>query len=167
VNKRTKLDRSFFSRPTVEVARDLLGRTLVHGDLEDRITEVEAYLPENDPAAHSFRGPTPRTRILYGPPGYAYMYLNYGIHWMLNFAVEPEGVPGCVLIRGTTRFRGPGLLTRGFRLNGEQYGEDLCGVKLYLLATPPAHPREVSVTVRVGITKAMDYPCRFFWRREE
>lgn len=147
----------------MEVARDLLGRTLVHGSLEDRITEVEAYLPENDPAAHAFRGPTPRTRVIYGPPGHAYMYLNYGIHWMLNFVVEPEGIPGCVLIRATTKFRGPGLLTRAYGLNGTRYGEDLCGENLYVLATPPAPPNEVSITTRIGITKAQDYPCRFLW----
>jgi DNA-3-methyladenine glycosylase len=131
--------------------------------LEDRITEVEAYLPKGDPAAHAFRGITPRTKVIFGPPGHAYMYLNYGIHWMLNFVVEPEGIPGCVLIRGTTKFRGPGLLTKGFGLNGTHYGEDLCGDNLYVLATPPAPPREVSTTVRVGISKAQDYPGRFLW----
>lgn len=128
--------------------------------------EVEAYLPDGDAAAHAFRGPTRRTRVLFGPPGYAYLYLNYGIHWMLNFVVEPEGVPGCVLIRGTMGFRGPGRLTRGLALDARHYGTDLCGEEIYLLDTSPAPPEQVEVTPRIGISKAQDLPLRFLWSQK-
>jgi DNA-3-methyladenine glycosylase len=98
-----KLPRSFYRRPTLDVAGDLLGHILVH----DRrgvvtsgvIVEVEAYIGESDPACHAAPGPTARNAPLYGPPGFAYVYLNYGIHTLVNFVTEPEGSPAAVLIR--------------------------------------------------------------------
>jgi DNA-3-methyladenine glycosylase len=98
-----KLPRSFYSRPTLDVAGDLLGHILVH----DRggvvtsgvIVEVEAYIGESDPACHAAPGPTTRNAPLYGPPGFAYVYLNYGIHTLVNLVTEPEGSPAAVLIR--------------------------------------------------------------------
>ena len=93
------LTRSFYARPTVEVARALLGKVLVHGAAAGRIVETEAYLGVDDLAAHSARGLTERTRVIFGPPGHAYVYLIYGMYECLNLVAEADGVPGCVLIR--------------------------------------------------------------------
>src|SRR3954467_6126716 len=93
------LPRKFYARSTVEVARDLLGKELVHGETAGIIVETEAYLGGEDLAAHSARGLTDRTRVIFGPPGHAYVYLIYGVYQCLNLVAEPEGHPGCVLIR--------------------------------------------------------------------
>src|SRR4029077_1699966 len=94
-----RLPRSFYARGTVEVARDLLGKVIRHGPVSARIVETEAYLGVDDAAAHSARGPTPRTKVIFGPAGHAYVYLIYGMHYCLNIVAEQEGVAGCVLIR--------------------------------------------------------------------
>ena len=93
------LKRAFYSRPTIEVARGLLGKVLVHGPTAGIIVETEAYLGAGDLAAHSARGITDRTRVIFGPPGHAYVYFIYGMYECLNLVAEPEGQPGCVLIR--------------------------------------------------------------------
>src|ERR1700690_2728023 len=93
------LRRAFYDRPAIEVARSLLGKILVHGPTAGIIVETEAYLGGDDLASHSAVGITDRTRVIFGPPGHAYVYLSYGIHECLNIVAEPEGVPGCVLIR--------------------------------------------------------------------
>src|SRR2546422_10477485 len=91
--------RSFYSRRTADVARDLLGRILVNGPASGMIVETEAYLGGDDLAAHSARGVTDRTRVIFGPPGHAYVYFIYGMYECLNIVAEREGTPGCVLIR--------------------------------------------------------------------
>ncbi|MEO7652105.1 MAG: DNA-3-methyladenine glycosylase, partial [Bryobacteraceae bacterium] len=93
------LPRAFYTRPTVEVAQSLLGKILVHGRIAGVIRETEAYLGESDWAAHCARGLTPATKVIFGKPGHAYVYLIYGMYECLNFVAEPDGTPGCVLIR--------------------------------------------------------------------
>ena len=97
------LKRGFYERPTVEVARDLLGKILVHGPAAGMIVETEAYLGGDDLAAHSARGLTARTRVIFGPPGHAYVYFVYGMYECLNLVAEPDGKPGCGLIRARAR----------------------------------------------------------------
>src|ERR1700733_12780266 len=100
------LKRAFYDRPTVDVARDLLGKVIVHGVTAGIIVETEAYLGGDDLASHSARGITPRTRVIFGPPGHAYVYLIYGMYQCLNLVAEPEGSAGCVLIRAVEPLTG-------------------------------------------------------------
>lgn len=156
------LPRSFYSRPTVEVARDLLGHILDHQGKRGRIVEVEAYLGEGDEAAHSARGLTPRTRVLFGPPGHAYVYFIYGMHHCLNVVAEPEGTAGCVLIRAVEGWGdGPGKLTRALGIGLELNGCDLTKGPLRILEWP--HPRNeaVEVTPRIGIRRSAELMLRF------
>ncbi len=181
------LERAFYNRPTVEVARALLGKILVHGSTSARIVETEAYLGAEDRAAHTFRGITPRTRVIFGPPGHAYVYLIYGMYECLNIVAEPEGKPGCVLIRalepvsGLAAMRrrrathshsgahgahalanGPGKLTLALAITRRHNGCDL--TRGPLLVTEPARPEqfEIGVSPRIGITHGADLPLRFF-----
>src|SRR6266550_4305457 len=115
-----KLARSFYGRPTLDVARDLIGKVLVHdrGGVRTAgvIVEVEAYVGESDPACHAAPGPTARNAPLYGPPGHAYVYVNYGVHYLVNVVTEPEGSPAAVLIRALEPLDGLSLMrTRRMR----------------------------------------------------
>src|SRR5262245_1650388 len=111
-----RLTRAFFARPTLEVAPDLLGKVLVHraeaGLTSGIIVEVEAYIGESDPACHAAPGPTARNAPLYGPPGYAYVYLNYGVHYLVNAVTEPKRSPAAVLIRALEPLEGVELMRR-------------------------------------------------------
>ena len=171
------LKRAFFGRSVHQVAPDLIGATLLVNGVGGIVVEVEAY-HHTEPAAHSFRGPTPRNRVMFGPPGFAYVYRSYGIHWCVNFVCEKEGSASAVLIRalqpthGLAAMRrrrglhderslcsGPGKLTEALGITDEHNG-------LALDAAPIAlHARigkvDVATGLRIGITKAVELPWRY------
>jgi DNA-3-methyladenine glycosylase len=182
------LPREFYLRPAAEVARSLLGKILVHGELAGEIVEAEAYLGENDLAAHASRGVTPRTRVIFGPPGHAYVYLIYGMYECLNLVAEPAGVAGCVLIRAVDPLcglaemsarrpavrrpedlaSGPGKLTRALGITREQNGVDVTaesGGPLVVRAwRGEEQPRPAIVAgPRIGIRECTDWPLRFYY----
>jgi len=185
--------RPFFESPPEQVAPRLLGKILAHqtsaGLISGRIVEVEAYLgPHNnppDPAAHSHRGITPRNAVIFGPPGHAYVYAIYGRYFCMNVTCEPEGVAGCILIRGLEPLRGADLMTANRGLQpGAQHKQltsgpsrlcqalgltrlthnalDLCDPGSPLQVRDDGHPApDVLVTPRIGIHVAIDFPLRF------
>jgi DNA-3-methyladenine glycosylase len=171
---------SFYQRPVVEVARDLIGCVVRHEECAGVIVEAEAY-HDSEPASHAFVGLTPRTATLFGPPGQAYVYRSYGIHALLNAVCEPKGVGAGVLIRalepvegielmrsrrGTPRIErlcsGPGKLTQALGIELQHNGTDLARGPV-VISGRPAGWRDVQVAVdqRIGITKAVDLPWRF------
>lgn len=154
------LPRAFYRRDPVTVARELLGKRLVGAHRHSRITEVEAYLGTDDPAAHSYRGLTPRTRVIFETTGHAYVYLIYGIHLCLNVTCEPPGTAGCVLIRSVEDVTGPGRLTIAYGITRAYDGIDLTQVgSLYIATGPP--PARIQVSPRIGIRQAADRLLRF------
>jgi DNA-3-methyladenine glycosylase len=131
VARARKLPRAFFNRPTLQVAEDVLGMVLVHrtpeGIMSGRIVEVEAYIGEDDPACHAAPGPTRRNQPLYGPPGFSYVYLNYGMHYLTNLVTEAEGSPAAVLVRALEPLDGIDLMRRRRTRTGETMADaDLC-----------------------------------------
>jgi DNA-3-methyladenine glycosylase len=175
-----RLTRSFFARDSVEVARALLGKIVQHGETSGRIIETEAYLGSGDAAAHCAAGITPRTKVIFGPPGHAYVYLSYGIHVCLNLVAEPEGTAGCVLIRalepvtgiGEMRTRrgvretgelanGPGKLTKALGITLAHYGVDVTRGPILVLDDGYSGFK-VGVSRRIGISKSQELPLRFF-----
>ena len=172
-----RLSRSFFGRSVLQVAPDLIGATLLFAGVGGRIVEVEAY-HHTDPAAHSFRGPTERNAVMFGPPGYAYVYRSYGIHWCVNFVCEPDGSASAVLLRAieptaglaTMRRRrgladerllcaGPGRLCEAFGITRKHNGLALDAAPFVLFGRQGAV--EVVTGPRIGITKAVDKPWRY------
>jgi DNA-3-methyladenine glycosylase len=154
------LTRAFYEMPTVEVARGLLGCRLEFNGRGGTIREVEAYLPEGDEAAHAWRGRTARTEVLFGKPGRAYVFLNYGVHHCLNVVAGPEGVPGCVLIRSVKGLGdGPGKLTRAAGITLAENGCDLTKGPLMIRAGEA--PKEILVTRRIGIRRSAELMLRF------
>ena len=169
-----RLPRSFYERRTVDVARDLLGKVIRHGPAFARIVETEAYLGADDAAAHSARGLTPRTRVIFGPPGHAYVYLIYGMHYCLNIVAESEGVAGCALIRAVEPVgaaagaalssNGPGKLTRALGITLDHYGVDLTRGPITLHECRDQEAFEIGISPRIGISQAANLPLRFFIR---
>ena len=184
----TLLPRSFYLDSPEVVARNLLGKLItrdLNGErLTGRITEIEAYLGLADPASHSFIGKTARNAVLFGPPGFSYVYFIYGMHYCLNFSCEPEGEPGGVLIRALqpiagletmSRLRGlsapikpkllcsgPGRLCQAMGITLTENGLDVTRAKSPLRVLDDGfHPTSISVTPRIGISKAVDMPLRF------
>ena len=185
-----RLPRDFYERPTLEVARDLIGKVLVHetpaGLASGVIVEAEAYIGESDPACHAAPGPTKRNAPLYGPPGIAYVYLNYGIHYLVNAVTEPDGWPAAVLIRaleplegeplmrrrraaGTRKApadlersslcRGPGNLSRALGISLAQNQRDLVTSELRI-EDAGLPPRPVEWSPRIGINVGVEHEWR-------
>ena len=184
------LPRDVYDRPTLAVARELIGKVLVHDSRAGRtsgiIVETEAYIGESDPACHAAPGPTKRNAPLYGPPGHAYVYFNYGVHWLVNAVTEPEGVPAAVLIRARAPLeglplmrerrtarrragatipdaalcRGPGNLTVALAITGVQNRLLLDGP----LRIEDRGPRGLHVAwgPRIGIRVGLDRPWRAY-----
>ena len=182
---RSRLSRSFFARPSLEVARDLLGRVLVRTlpngrRLAARLVEVEAYR-QDDPASHSFRGRTARTDVMFGPPGHLYVYFTYGMHFCMNAVTGADGEGSAVLLRaaeplegidemarrrGTDGPRlllaGPARLCEALGIAREHNGLDLvAGAVLHIERGLPVPDADVGAGPRVGITMAMENPWRF------
>jgi DNA-3-methyladenine glycosylase len=160
------LPRSFYARDTVAVARDLLGQVLVHGNRSCRIVETEAYVGPFDLACHASRGRTPRTEVMFGRPGHAYVYLIYGMYHLLNLVTESEGFPAAVLIRaGEPNAKGPGLLCRELAITREQHGADITTAGPLRVELGGAPNEEIVTTTRIGISYAGEWankPLRFY-----
>ncbi|MGC6455681.1 MAG: DNA-3-methyladenine glycosylase [Coraliomargaritaceae bacterium] len=169
------LTRSFFNRDTLEVARELPGRLLCRRlssgkILRARITETEAYDGREDRASHAHRGPTPRNVVMFGPPGHSYLYLCYGMHWLLNIVTREKGYPAAVLIRGVEGVDGPGRTTRYFQLNGADNDRLLSRMNGLWLEDDGFRPecKDVLATPRIGVNYAgpewSAMPWRFLWK---
>jgi DNA-3-methyladenine glycosylase len=185
-NAFSPLPHRFYDRPTLDVARELLGKTLwrrtAEGIVAGVIVETEAYVSAVDAAAHGFRGKTPRTAVMYGPPGHAYVYFTYGMHYCLNCVTEALSTGAAVLIRAAQPVeglalmrarrpagtpdrdlaRGPGRLCQAFALTRADDGVDLTGESLWIAATPtwPADA-PYATSPRIGISRAVDLLWRF------
>src|SRR5690606_1269437 len=178
------LPSQFYDRDPEQVARDLLGCIVAcrspDGLTAGRIVETEAYLGPHDPACHAVAGRTPRTHWLFGPPGTAYVYFIYGVHWCLNAVTREEGYGSAVLVRavepmegialmrarrGVERDRdltnGPGKLCQAMGITGAHDGLSLADSALTIHPGAPLPDEQVSVTPRIGITKAADWPLRW------
>ena len=160
-----RLPRAFYDRDTVAVARELLGKSLVHvaGGVErvGRIVEVEAYLGTHDRAAHSSRGRTKRTEVMFGPPGHAYVYMIYGMHYCMNVVTQAEGQASAVLLRAVEPVRnvagktsGPALLCKAMGIDRRLDAHDLLSEDLYVAGAPGGAPISIVKRPRVGVDYA-------------
>lgn len=163
-----KLPRQFYDRNTITVARELLGKYIVHWvegvETIGKIVETEAYLGPHDLAAHSARGLTERTKIMFGPPGYAYVYLIYGIYHCFNVVTEKEGHASAVLIRAvepiqhiSTRTQGPGLLCKAMHIDKRQNAHDLLSTNFYLADSGEAASFTIVERPRIGVDYAKEW----------
>jgi DNA-3-methyladenine glycosylase len=166
-----KLPRSFYDRDTIVVARELLGKFLVHKSRGvkciGKIVEVEAYLGPHDLAAHSAKGRTKRTEIMFGPPGHAYVYLIYGMYFCMNVVTEREGHASAVLVRAiepvkniSGKTSGPGLLCRAMKINKRLNGHDLLSDDFYIAAPKPGETFSTVKRPRIGVDYAKHWAKR-------
>lgn len=159
-----RLDRSFFLRPTVQVAQELLGKRLTFQNFSGIITETEAYHQDNDPACHAYRGKTPRNAPMFGPGGLSYVYFIYGMYYCLNIVTEPEGTAAAVLIRGLKidllGLNGPGKLCRHLKITTEHSAIDLIESDYFYVSDDGIKPKFIS-TPRIGIRQGTDKLWRF------
>lgn len=185
ISEKNALPRAFYQQSSLSVARALLGKYLCRKwknvFLVGKIVEVEAYIGENDPACHAARGRTSRNEIMYGQPGFAYIYFIYGMYYCLNVVTEKEGFPAAILIRavepisGIERMKwlrkndsvqkltnGPGKLCQAFHLNRKQNGKDLCGKELFIMNGEEIAGASVARSKRVGIKIGIDHLWRFY-----
>ena len=176
------LKRSFFERPTLDVAPDLLGKTIVLRQSRQNqkfgvVVEVEAYT-NNDPACHAARGKTPRNEVMFGPGGFSYVYFIYGMYHCLNFVTERKEVPGAVLIRALEIpeedpkvANGPGKLCKYLKITKRHNSIDCCSDDSPLIITNNKHlkSKRVSIvqTTRIGIKQAAEYPWRWYIKESD
>ncbi len=176
-----------FARPAEQLAPELLSCVIVHGETAGMIVETEAYLGVSDLAAHSSRGITKRTQVIFGKPGRAYVYVIYGMYECLNVVADEDGVPGCVLIRALQPLaglqimrerrgwlrrdsglaNGPGKLTKALAIDRRQYGAVLTEGELTVRRWKARPVFETAVGPRVGIRECADWPLRFTWAGNE
>lgn len=168
-----KLSRDFFNRLSTEVARNLLGQVLVFGSSKWFITETESYRGADDPASHAFKGSTKRTQIMFGTPGFSYVYLIYGIHHCLNIVTEELGSPSAVLIRGLRSIEpsnilldGPGKICRAMNITRQHNGIDLVTHKHFYIEEGQ-QLQDFVATPRIGITKGLDKLWRFVLKNQD
>lgn len=171
-----RLDADFFTRDVLEVAPDLLGKILVRrfdDGTEKRyiITETEAYRGEEDLACHASKGRTARTEIMYATGGHVYVYLIYGMYWMLNFVTGPKNHPQAVLIRGLKNLYGPGRLTKHLKINKSFYGENLIHSNRLFVVDSNTYNIQYDKAPRIGVDYAGEYwkniPWRFILQNED
>jgi DNA-3-methyladenine glycosylase len=183
--KPNKLSREFYNRPTLQVAVELLGKILIFENdgkrIGGRLVELEAYIGEDDPACHACRGKTRRNAIMYGDPGFLYVYFTYGNHYMLNIVTEKRGFPAAVLLRGmepmygidammenrkvtklTDIASGPGKLAKALGITTAHKGEDLVGDRIYLV-DDSLKVGEIWQSPRIGLTDGRDKLWRFYY----
>lgn len=163
----TRLTRDFFSRPTLEVAQALLGKTLHFGSHKGMITETEAYIGQDDPACHAARGKTKRTEVMFGAAGYSYIYLIYGMYHCMNIVTEHEGFPAAVLIRAVyipsdppLHLDGPGKLCRHMGITREYNHIDMTQSDYFYVEYSDTSPK-FNATPRIGIRQGKELLWRF------
>ncbi|MBN9343579.1 MAG: 3-methyladenine DNA glycosylase [Caedibacter sp. 38-128] len=163
----TRLTKDYFSQPTLEVAKDLLGKELIFRDYRGLITETEAYIGRDDPACHAARGKTPRTTVMFGPAGVSYVYFIYGMYFCLNIVTEAEGFPAAVLIRGlhllqpeSKNLNGPGKLCKHLGITREHNGLDLTMSDVFYVQDKGVKPGYIA-TPRIGIKVGTEKLWRF------
>ncbi|MDN5797346.1 MAG: DNA-3-methyladenine glycosylase [Intrasporangium sp.] len=185
-----RLPRAFFARPVLQVAPELLGCLVSHAGVTVRLTEVEAYAGTVDPGSHAYRGPTPRTRVMFGPAGFLYVYFTYGNHWCVNLVCGHQGSAEAVLLRGAQVVdgfdvvrqrrgnvrerdwgRGPGRLGQALALGRDQTGRDFCRPAIgdpvdFVVGAPaePTDPGRLRTGPRVGVSGPGGDPATYPWR---
>lgn len=172
----SRMTREFFNRDTLKVAQELIGKLLIFKNHTGIITETEAYMGFDDPASHAFAGKTKRSQIMFGPPGFSYIYLIYGMYYCLNFVTEKEEYPAAVLIRGLLiqnhekqqyiHLDGPGKICRHLGITINENGQDIITHPEFYVA-PTRKKMDYTAQTRVGISKGKDKLWRFLVKKDQ